>query len=96
MNKRKGPTVRLTDQAHILLSEKAEDFSSKGHKITRKDIASEAIFMFIQGKDRDKEIEAYRNHLNEVSIKLQKRLPIYLFASAAVGTIAGIIIRGVL
>jgi ElaB/YqjD/DUF883 family membrane-anchored ribosome-binding protein len=78
MNKRKGPTVRLTDQAHILLSEKAEDFSSKGHKITKKDIASEAIFMFVQGEDRDKEIEAYREK--------------HLFASAAVGAVAGIII----
>ena len=96
MNKRKGPTVRLTDQAHLLLTEKAEDFSSKGHKIAKKDIASEAIFMFVQGEDRDKEIEAYRKKLNEAAIKLRKRLPIYLFASAAVGTVAGVIIRGVL
>lgn len=92
MNKRKGTTVRLTDQAHILLSEKAEDYNSKGHKISMKDIASEAIFMLVQGEDRDKEIEAYRKKLNEAAIKLGKRLPIYLFISAAVGTIAGIVI----
>ena len=84
MNKREGTTVRLTPQAHILLTEKAADYSMKGHKISMKDIASEAIFLLFQSEDRDKEVEA--------SVKLQKRLPIYLFISAAVGTVAGVIL----
>lgn len=90
--RRKGTTVRLTSQAHILLSDKADNYSSEGHKISMKDIASEAIFLFFQSEDRDKEVEAYRKELNELSIKLQKRLPIYLFVSAAVGTIAGLVV----
>ena len=96
MNKREGTTVRLTSQAHLLLSDKADNYSSEGHKISMKDIASEAIFLFFQSEDRDKELEAYRKQLNELSIKLQKSLPFYLFISAAIGTIAGMIIGRVL
>ena len=96
MNKRKGTTVRLTPQAHLLLSDKADNYSSEGHKISMKDIASEAIFLFFQSEDRDKEAEAYRKELNELSIKLQRRLPFYLFISAAVGTVAGVILGRVL
>jgi type VI protein secretion system component VasK len=55
-----------------------------------KDIASEAIFKLVQSEDRDKETEAYRKRLNEMSIKLQRRLPFYLFISAAVGTVIGV------
>ena len=93
MNKREGTTVRLTPQAHLLLSDKADNYSSEGHNISMKDIASEAIFMYVQSEDRDKEVEAYRKELNELSIKLQRRLPFYLFISVAVGTIAGLAIR---
>ena len=96
MNKRESITVRLTPQAHILLSEKVGYYSAKGQKVSMKDIASKAIFMSVQSEKRAKEIEAYRKKLNKAAIKLQKRLPIYLFASAAVGTVAGVIIRGVL
>ena len=92
MNKREGTTVRLTPQAHILLSDKADNYSSEGHKISMKDIASEAIFLFFQSEDRDKEIETYRKELNELSIKLQRRLPFYLFISGAAGTVAGVVI----
>jgi hypothetical protein len=37
MNKRKSTTVRLTDQAHILLSDKADNYHSEGHDISMKD-----------------------------------------------------------
>ena len=88
---RKGTTVRLTKRAHSLCSKKAEDY-----KTSMKAVASEAIFLLVQGEDRDQEIEAHRNHLNEASIKLQKRLPIHLFASAAVGTVVGIVLGALL
>ena len=92
MNKRESITVRLTPQAHILLSEKVGYYSAKGEKVSMKDIASEAIFKLVQSEDRDKEIEAYRKKLNGAAIKLGKRLPIYLFVSAAVGTVAGLVV----
>ena len=75
MNKRKGTTVRLTDQAHILLTEKVEDYTSRGHKISMKDIASEAIFMLARGEDRVTVQTASIERINGVSITLQTRLP---------------------
>ena len=93
MNKRKGTTVRLTEQAHLLLSEKVDDYNAKNpKKISMKYIASEAIFLFVRGEDRDIKQRAYIEKINEASIKRQRRLPIYLFISAAVGTLAGVII----
>jgi len=47
---RKGTTVRLTEQAHMLLLEKAEDYNT-----TMKAVASEAIFLFARGEDKDDE-----------------------------------------
>ena len=88
---RKGTTVRLTKQAHILCSEKAEDF-----KTSMKAVASEAIFLLVRGKDRDEEQRAHIEQINQASLKLQKRLPFYLFISATVGTIAGVILGAML
>lgn len=90
--KRKGTTVRLTDRAHTLLSEKVGYYSARGHKISMKDIASEAIFMLVRSEDRDNELHAHIEKIDKASIKLQKRLPFYLFISAAVGTVAGVLI----
>ena len=47
----KGNNVRITDEAHALLAEKAEDYNAN-----MKEIASEAILMLIKGKDRNKEL----------------------------------------
>ena len=96
MNKREGTTVRLTPQAHLLLSDKADDYSMDKHKISMKDIASEAIFLLVRGEDTLKEVEAYRKELNERSIKLQRGLPFCRLISVAVGTVAGIILGKVL
>ena len=89
--KREGTTVRLTPQAHILLTEKADNCTKDKHKISMKDIASEAIFMYVQSEDRDKEIEAYRKELSERSIELQRGLPFCRFISVVVGAVAGVI-----
>lgn len=47
---RSGNNVRLTEQAHALLSEKAEDYNA-----TQKDIASEAIMMMFNLRDNEKQ-----------------------------------------
>ena len=64
---RKGSNVRLTDEAHTLLAEKAEDFGA-----TMKEVASEAIFLLARGDERDKEFRAYEDRLNEMIKSLQK------------------------
>jgi ElaB/YqjD/DUF883 family membrane-anchored ribosome-binding protein len=83
---RKDKTVRLISEAHSLLAEKAEDLNT-----SMAEIASEAIFMFVGQEDRDREQRDYIERINKASIKLQKRIPVYLFISAAIGTIAGIV-----
>ena len=93
---RKGTTVRLTEQAHLLLLGKVDDYRGKGHTISMKDIASEAIFLLIRQDDIYKEHHAHIKRLNEASIKLQERFRIHLFISTAVGTIAGIVIGVIL
>lgn len=66
----KGKNVRLTDQAHILCSEKAEDC-----KTSMKAVASEAIFLLVKGEDRDKEqqasIEIYKKRVAVLSKRIQ-------------------------
>jgi len=45
----KGTTVRLTEQARMLLVEKAEDYNT-----SMKAVASEAIFLFAQDGDNER------------------------------------------
>ena len=91
MNKRKGTTVRLTESARTLLLKKAGDY-----KVSMKELASEAVILLVDKKDKFREQFIHFERVNEASIKLQKRIPIYLFISAAVGAIAGIFIGVVL
>lgn len=95
--KRKGTTVRLTDHAHTLLTEKAEDYSSEGHKISMKDIASEAIFMSVQGEHRDNE---QRAHIELLKFKARefKQLAVFYVLLAGVsfgllGFIVGLAVK---
>lgn len=88
----KGTTVRLTEQAHTFLSEKAIQYSKEGYKCSMKDIASEAIFMLVGREARDTELRVHIERINQASLKLQKRIPVYLFISAAAGTVAGVVI----
>lgn len=90
MTRAKGKNVRLTDQAHILCSEKAEDY-----KTSMKAVASEAIFLLVRGENRDKEqqesIEIYEKRVAILSKRIQDN------RHAAFGTfILGSIIGGYL
>ena len=90
--KRKGNTVRLTDHAYILLTEKAEDYSSEGHKISMKDIASEAIFMLVQGEDRDNEQRARIEQLKFKALKFKQLVVFYvLLAGVGIGLLGFIV-----
>ena len=53
MNNRKGTTVRLTEDAHQLLAEKAKDLGD-----SMKELATEAIFCLVRNEEKDKEIQA--------------------------------------
>lgn len=83
----KGNNVRLTTEAHDMLVEKAKNLGS-----SMKEVASEAIILLFKREFRYNEYIAHIKRINDASIKLQKCLPIYLFCSAAVGTITGIVI----
>ena len=69
MDTNKG-RVRLTKQAHILCSEKAEEY-----KTSMKAVASEAIFLLVRGDNRDKEqqtsIEVYEKRMAILSKRVQ-------------------------
>ena len=49
----KGNNVRLTEQAHQLLAEKAEDYN-----VSMKDVASEAIVLLTKRDNMEKECSA--------------------------------------
>lgn len=94
MNKRKGTTARLTDQAHILLAEKA-GYSGD----SMKKIASEAIFlMFSKEKlqedcmpllKEEKDInEEYRISLDSAYKKIQDNKHV-VFRAFVLGTVVG-------
>lgn len=57
---RKGSNVRLTDQAHGLLAEKAEYYN-----VSMKDFASEAVQALAKGKDRNKELRVLLDTANQ-------------------------------
>ena len=87
-NKRpKGSNVRLTSEAHELLAEKAKNLGD-----SMKEVASEAIIALFKRELKYNEYIAHIKQLNEASLKLQKRLLVYLFSSASIGTAAGIVI----
>lgn len=91
MAQTKGKNVRLTNQAHILCSEKAEDF-----KTSMKAVASEAIFLLVRGEDRDKEqqesIEIYKKRVAVLSKRIQEYAAFCIILGSAAGFCLGIII----
>ena len=91
---RKTNNVRLTEQAHLLLSEKAEEY-----KTSMKAVASEAIFLLVQGEDRDKEqrnaIEIYEKRVAVLAKRIQDNRDIAIIAlglSTLIGGCLGVII----
>ena len=64
---RKGSNVRLTEEAHILLAEKAGYFGT-----SMKEVASEAIFLLARGDEKAKEFRAQADRLKERIKDLQK------------------------
>ena len=89
--KTKGNTVRLTQQAHILCSEKAEEGNT-----SLKAVASEAIFLMVQGEDRDREhqdaIEIYKERIRIQSKQLaQDRW--FALGAFVLGVVVGICLR---
>lgn len=90
--------VRLTSQAHLLLSGKAEDY-----KTSMKAVASEAIFLMVQGEDRDKEqqnaIEIYEKRTAILAKRIQDNrhaaFGTFVLGAAVAGCL-GIIIGGML
>ena len=64
---RNGNNVRLTEEAHAILAEKAEDFG-----VSMKEVASEAIKLFVKRWDKDKECIAHLERLQERIKRLQK------------------------
>ena len=67
---RSGNNVRLTEQAHIVLSTKAENLN-----VSMKEIASEAIFVLAKKEDREKEqrehIEIFEKRVAILSKRIQ-------------------------
>ena len=59
--------VRITDEAHGLLTEKAEHLGA-----TMKEVASEAILLLVRGDERAKEFRAQVDRLKERIKDLQK------------------------
>ena len=79
--------VRLTTQAHILCSEKAEDYNT-----SMKAVASEAIFLLVRGEDRDKEQQAAIEIMEKRGAILLKRIQdnrYAAFGTFVLGAIAG-------
>ena len=84
---RKANNVRLTPQAHLILSGKAEDY-----KTSMKAVASEAIFLMVQGEDRDKEqrnaIEIYEKRVAILAKRIQDN-GYAAFGAFVLGTVVG-------
>ena len=82
-----GKNVRLTQQAHILCSEKAEDCNT-----SMKAVASEAIFLLVRGEDRDKEqqasMEIYKKRIEILSKRAQDNMRLAL-GTFVLGAITG-------
>ena len=82
--------VRITDEAHGLLAEKAEHLGA-----TMKEVASEAIFLLARGDERAKEFRAQADRLKERIKDLQKT--VRANRRYAIGTFAlGAIVAGCL
>ena len=61
--------VRITDEAHALLSEKAEDYN-----VSMKDFASEAVLLLAKGKEIKKECCMLLDRANDRIIVLDARI----------------------
>jgi len=86
-----GNTVRLTPQAHILCSEKAEECNT-----SLKAVASEAIFLLAQGEDRDREhqdaIEIYKEHIAIIKRYACKLFVLGTGVGFGIGIVAGVVL----
>ena len=82
----KQKTVRLTDEAHALLTEKAVNYEE-----SMKDIASEAIMLLVEGKERNKECYALLDNQLEKVKRAQKVLAFYTMLAGSAGLILGVI-----
>ena len=76
---RSGNNVRLTEQAHALLAEKAVDYNA-----TQKDIASEAILMLVKREGRERMLLAAVSRLE----KKEQDNKLFAFSTFVLGAIA--------
>lgn len=84
---RKDKTVRITERAHFLLVEKAARFN-----VSQKEIASEAIMVLVQNRERGKNIQRTGEDLNSLLKRVQKlkrNHHLYTFATFVLGMVAG-------
>lgn len=91
MPTRKGYSVRLTHQAYISLSEKVGDYRGRGHKVSRKAIASEAINWLPKREAREKEWIAYVNRQKAKIKRTQEMLIFYVILVGVAGAVFGFI-----
>ena len=83
MNNRKGTTVRLTEEAHQLLAEKAKDLGD-----SMKRLASEAVILLFS---RELKYNAYNERINELQTEVYhaKRFAGIMFVLGAVVSACG-------
>ena len=83
----KGNNVRITEQAHMVLSTKAENLN-----VSMKEMASEAIFMLVRNEDREKEqrehIEIFEKRVAILSKRIRdnKRFALGTFILGAIAS----------
>lgn len=96
---RTGNNVRLTEQAHIVLSEKAENLN-----VSMKEIASEAIFVLAKKEDREKEqrehIEIFEKRVAILSKRIRDNkffaLGTFLLGAVIGGALTFVILVGII
>ena len=87
----KHKTVRLTDEAHALLTEKAVNYEE-----SMKDVASDAIMLLVEGKERNKECYTLLDSLSKKVKRAQKLLAFYTMLVGSTGVVLGYIIGTVM
>ena len=84
-------TVRLTDEAHALLAEKAVDYEE-----SMKDVASEAIFSLDKRETKDKECRRHIEALKAGIQRVREERAFYILLVGVAGGILGFIIGTVI
>lgn len=81
-------TVRLIDEAHALLAEKAKD-----HNVSMKEVASEAISLFANSIwNKDKDCIAQTEQLKAKLKRLQEILIFYVLLIGSAACILGVLL----